>query len=109
MKRKRLKKFCTFFGGLRSLGALVLLLPFFIRNSVKCLGFLKVHRYALSILETAWKFYKIFPCRVPEFSMFYKKLACMHECSMENLPADSTRVFIFVLKKCFFSERLPKK
>ena len=74
---------------------------FFYEKFCKLLGsFLKVHRYALSILETAWKFYKIFPCIifrtmqlwVPEFSMFYKKLACMHECSMENLPADSTRV-----------------
>ena len=65
---------------------------FFYKKFCKMLGsFLKVHRYALSILETAWKFYKIFPCRVREFSMFYKKLACMHECSMENLPADSTR------------------
>ena len=29
------------------------------------------------------------PCRVPEFSMF-KKIACMHECSVEKFPADST-------------------
>ena len=50
-----------------------------------------MHRYALSILETAW---------VPEFSMFLKKIAFMHEWSMENLPADSTRVikqFMFKL------------
>ena len=50
----------------------------------KMLGnFFKVHGCPLSILQTAWKFYKIFPCKLPEFFMFCKNnLACIFPCSM---------------------------
>ena len=34
--------------------------------------------------------------------MFFEKLACMHECSRENFPADSTRVDEW----CFFKKNL---
>ena len=53
--------------------------------------FLKVQGTAGRIFQVAVIFSKIFPCRVPEFSMFYKKLACMHECSMEKVQGVSTR------------------
>ena len=35
----------------------------------------------------------MFPCTVPEFSMFYKKLACIFPCSMQKGQAISTREF----------------
>ena len=54
--------------------------------------FSNVHGSAQRILQVAWKFYKIFPCMLPVFSMFFKTLQCMHGCNMENFPACSTRV-----------------
>ena len=55
--------------------------------------FFKVIGDALSFLETGWKLNKIFPCMIPEFSMFFTKFACMHECSIENFQADTTRIY----------------
>ena len=50
------------------------------------------YRICGSGLKTAWKFHKIFPCRVLVFPMFFfQKLVCMHECSMENFPTNSAR------------------
>ena len=60
---------------------------YILKKFCKLLGsFFEVKGYTLSILETAWNFTKF----LHEFSMFYEKLAYIHECSMENLSADST-------------------
>ena len=68
---------------------------FFSKHFLGCSHiFSNVHISAQRILQVAWKFYKIFPCMLPVFSMFFKNLQCMHGCNMENFPACPTRVAV---------------
>ena len=41
---------------------------------------------------------KMFPCTVPEISMFYKILACIFPCSMQKVQEISTRVLKFTCR-----------
>ena len=43
------------------------------------------------ILQSADKFCRIFPCKMSEFSMFYKKFGCMHACILHVLSVRLTR------------------
>ena len=54
-----------------------------------------MHGCALSILQTAWKFHKIFPCMLPELFMYWKKLDCIFPCRMQKVQAISTRVALY--------------
>ena len=43
------------------------------------------------ILQSADKFCRIFPCKMSEFSMFYKLFGCMHACILHVLSVRLTR------------------
>ena len=36
----------------------------------------------------------IFPCKIPDFSMFYKKYSCMHQGNMQKFHASSSKEII---------------
>ena len=44
------------------------------------------------ILQSADKFCRIFPCKMSEFSMFYKKFGCMHVCILHVSSIRLTKV-----------------
>ena len=46
------------------------------------------------ILQSADKFCRIFPCKMSEFSMFYKLFGCMHACFLHVLSVRLTRVWL---------------
>ena len=106
--------FPRFSADLKSLGALVFLLSYFLRISVKCLKIFFQNTWICLELSRNWsEVMKKISCMVPEFSMFFEKLACMNQCSMENFQADSTRVKLkfssrqVFLKKSSLSTRIP--
>ena len=45
------------------------------------------------ILQSADKFCRIFPCKMSEFSMFYKLFGCMHACILHVLSVRFTKEF----------------
>ena len=51
------------------------------------------------ILQSADKFCRIFPCKMSEFSMFYKLFGCMRACILHVLSVRLTRGAI--KEKCF--------
>ena len=58
------------------------LASYLLKKFCKLLGsFSKVHGCALSILETAWTFYKLFPCLLREFSL---RMVCLTDDSMQR-------------------------
>ena len=73
--------------------------------------FLQVHEYTCSFLETPWKFYKNFQCRIPEFCMFYKEEpACMNAAwktfSGDEQFLESLR-FLLQSRKIYMEEKDP--
>ena len=56
------------------------------------------------IVKAAYLSYKMFPCRVPYFSMFHQKLACILFMCLQNFTVFSTRERISNLDNFFQNE-----
>ena len=60
------------------------------------------------IFQDAGKFYKTFPCMIPELPRFFKKFPCLHSCNMQKVHAGSTRVSS-VMREAISSQNFPEK